>query len=63
MSVNAEFLKFPGDGEEKRETVTLRFGDVIICLIMSNLRKVHKQVAYQLLIGGGKIPGYFCLIS
>ena len=43
--------------------MTLRSDDVIICLIMPSLKKVHKQVACRLLIGRGKIPGYFCLIS
>ena len=41
----------------------LRFDDVIVWLIMSALKKVHKQVAYRLLISSGKTPSYFCLVS
>ena len=40
----------------------LRFDDVIFIVITSSL-KVHKQVAFRLLIDVGEIPGYFCLGS
>ena len=50
-------------GKRRSKTVTMCFGVVIFCVIMSALGKVHKQVVYCLLRGGGEIPGYFCLIS
>ena len=64
MCVSAEFSKFPGGGgwEGEEAKLTLRFDDVIICLIMSTLKNIHKQVAYRLLIGRGEIPGDFCLV-
>ena len=50
-------------GRRRGKTVTLRFDDVIIRVIISSLKKVHKQVAHRLLIGRREIPGYFCLTS
>ena len=50
-------------GEREEAKLTLCFSDVIISVIMSALKKVHRQIAYRLLKGSGKIPGYFCLIS
>ena len=43
--------------------MTLHFGGVIICLILSALKKIHKQAAYRLPIGPGKLPGYFCFFK
>ena len=62
MNASAVFSKFPGVGG-RGKTVMLPFGGVIIRVIMSALKKVHKQVAYRLLIDRGKILGDFCLIS
>ena len=43
--------------------MTMRYGDVIIGVIISALKKIHKQVAYRLSIGSGEIPGCFRFIS
>ena len=39
MGVSAEFSKFPVGWREKKQNMTLRLGDLIICLIMSALKK------------------------
>ena len=46
MGESAEFSKFSGGGRRRGKGVTVRFGDVIICLIIPALTKVYKQVAY-----------------
>ena len=46
VDVSVEFSKFLGARRRRGKTVTLRFGDAIICLIIyiSPKKKVHKQV-------------------
>ena len=59
MKYEQDFQNFRGV-EKRGKTVTLHFDDAIICLILSALKMVYKQVAYLLLIGGGEISGYSC---
>ena len=63
MGVSAEFSKFPGVWEENRKNcdVSLWWRNNLLDYVSP--KKIHKQVAYWLLVGRGEIRGYFCSIS
>ena len=62
MGESAAFSKFPVGWGRRGKTVTLRFGDVIICLIMSALKNSLTN-SLSVTNRPQQIHGYFCLIS